>query len=399
MVYILTLNPFPNGMAATNRITSYAKGISENGLACKILILKRTEVYNNIRNHKLSGNIDNYSFKYISNSTIRSKYRIIRLILDYIDYLHSIFYIINNVKNNDVVFFYGTSIKFEKAILSISKIIGYKTIRELCEYPFASNTQTSRIKRKTNYVFMNLFPKYDAFISISHSLYYLAEQYKSNNSKNLLIPILVDKSRFCVMVQDVKHIEEPYIFHCGTLTQTKDNIIETLEAFALSVNEIPFTIKYIFAGEYEHSPIKQDIDKVIRNNNLDNNVIFLGVLPYNEVLSWLCGCNLVVLNKNTTIQNQYGFSTKLGEYLMAGKPVITTTVGDAKYYLINNESAYIVEPDNAKLISHAIVYAFMNEIKSNIIGRRGREIAECTFDYKINGEKIVKFISSFYQKS
>ena len=131
MVYILTLNPFPNGMAATNRITSYAKGISENGLACKVLILKRTEGYNNIRNHKLSGNIDNYSFKYISNSTIRSKYRIIRLIFDYIDYLHSIFYIINNVKNNDVVFFYGTSIKFEKAILSISKTIDEKPLETM----------------------------------------------------------------------------------------------------------------------------------------------------------------------------------------------------------------------------------------------------------------------------
>ena len=44
-VYILTREPFPNGMAATNRIKCYAKAILQKGVLCEVLIFTRTEIY------------------------------------------------------------------------------------------------------------------------------------------------------------------------------------------------------------------------------------------------------------------------------------------------------------------------------------------------------------------
>lgn len=37
-VYILTGEPFPNGVAATNRIKCYAWAIKEGGLNCEVVI-------------------------------------------------------------------------------------------------------------------------------------------------------------------------------------------------------------------------------------------------------------------------------------------------------------------------------------------------------------------------
>ena len=42
-VYIITREPFPNGMAATNRIKCYAKALIQEGVQCKVLIFIRTE--------------------------------------------------------------------------------------------------------------------------------------------------------------------------------------------------------------------------------------------------------------------------------------------------------------------------------------------------------------------
>ena len=44
-IYIVTGEPFPNGMAATNRIKCYAKAIHEGGLECEVVVYRRTEVY------------------------------------------------------------------------------------------------------------------------------------------------------------------------------------------------------------------------------------------------------------------------------------------------------------------------------------------------------------------
>ena len=44
-VYIITKEPFPNGMAAVKRIVCYAKAWISQGIECEVLIYTRTEVY------------------------------------------------------------------------------------------------------------------------------------------------------------------------------------------------------------------------------------------------------------------------------------------------------------------------------------------------------------------
>ena len=42
-IYIVTDAPIPIGMAPTNRILSYANGFLANGIACEIIIFRKTE--------------------------------------------------------------------------------------------------------------------------------------------------------------------------------------------------------------------------------------------------------------------------------------------------------------------------------------------------------------------
>ena len=54
-IFILTKEPFPHGMAATNRITKYAQGLTINGVDCQVVITIKTESYNKTRNKKRFG--------------------------------------------------------------------------------------------------------------------------------------------------------------------------------------------------------------------------------------------------------------------------------------------------------------------------------------------------------
>jgi len=60
-ISILLLQPYPNGMACTNRIHNYAKGITELGGNVKILIPKPTEGYDTKAKNKIvTGEYEEY---------------------------------------------------------------------------------------------------------------------------------------------------------------------------------------------------------------------------------------------------------------------------------------------------------------------------------------------------
>ena len=68
---ILTNSPFPNGMAGTNRMLSYSKGIVEQGSSVQVICLKPTEKEENtIRNPEIKGIIDGIEYEYSTGTTI-----------------------------------------------------------------------------------------------------------------------------------------------------------------------------------------------------------------------------------------------------------------------------------------------------------------------------------------
>ena len=54
-VAILTLASFPEGLAVTNRVFYYAKGLIENGVDVKVHIVKPTEMIGKVVNENIKG--------------------------------------------------------------------------------------------------------------------------------------------------------------------------------------------------------------------------------------------------------------------------------------------------------------------------------------------------------
>ena len=66
---IVTNEPFPFGMAATNRIISYTKEICKTNTSVKVYIAKPTELNNQILNLEFEGIHQDIQFKYVHNKT------------------------------------------------------------------------------------------------------------------------------------------------------------------------------------------------------------------------------------------------------------------------------------------------------------------------------------------
>ena len=389
-VFIITSESIPNGMAATNRILCYAKGLKTNDVDCTILITHRTEKYNAIKNRLSCGNIDGVKYQYIPTSTIRSKYFIKRRIDDFFDSVKVFFKVLFSVGNEDKIVIYNVNYFILVSLLLLSKIIGYSIFRELCEYPKATRNDSLYNKCLRYLEITFLFKLFSGFIAISHELETVASMHGSNKSKIIRIPILINRDSF--LEDDPSfNFEKPTIFHSGTMYERKDGIISTMKAFALASKQLNYSVDFVLAG-----PRSKDFDElemIIKEQGLVNNVKYFGLLSHDDVIKCQKKAVLSILYKKDNLQNRCGFSTKLGEILLCKTALITTTIGEAKFYLKNNESAYIIEPDDINKLAETIVRVIINHEERALIVQNGSNVARRYFDCEIQGARLKRFLS------
>lgn len=390
-VYILTGEPFPNGMAATNRIKCYAKAIISQGIDCEIIVFRATENVNRPQNTVGVGLADNIiPFRYIQGSPIPSKIFLIRNIKGLLSERQTIRFFRKRMKPNDVIFsFMGRNERLVEKLITLAHIKKGIFCRDLCELPYGTGEETEQAVEGRKYILEHIFPKIDGFVAISDTLFELAKTNSSPNSLVIKVPIMVEYEKYAI--EDRSEMTKiPYIFHAGTLYEQKDGVLGMLEAFAIAEKKLPDLIRFVFAGDLEGSRDKDRILAIIEKYNLHNKVFFLGYLSSNEIIKPLSEASLVILNKYPNQQNLYGFSTKLGEYLAAGKPIIITKVGEAMNWLKDGENAYIIDYGNTEQLADAIVKAFENPEQRKEIGNNARLLCQNAFDYHVYGKVLVE---------
>lgn len=392
-VYIVTFEPFPNGMAATNRILHYGRGIVSAGGDCEVVVGLRTEFIGKRRNENAKGVYKDVPFIYPFKQVYRSRYFVKRRIDDFIDFFVLLHYLCVNVKRDDVVLQYSNKTTLTIFLRLICYIKRVKIVRELCELPFATRSDSFHKRLQRKFFEKIIFPRFDGVLAISQALKEYAMQFLPE-SKIVKVPILIDSVAYDEVTAHAHSV--PYIFHGGTMYERKDAIVSTMKAYVSAMKSLSTPIDFILAGP--ESPHQDEMIKILQESNLAPHVHFIGQLKHDEILSYQKGAVLSILNKNDNPQNRNGFSTKLGDILLAGTPVITTTVGEANYFLKDGESAYITEPHNPEAIAQQIVKALTNEDERHSIGQGGRNVALQNFDYRKQGERILQFFQTIVIK-
>lgn len=384
-VYILTGEPFPNGMAATNRIRCYARAIKEGGLDCEVLIFRRTEIYGQKPKNTIGqGAFNSIPFRFIGGTPLRGSHVFVRQANDRLDIWRTKRYLKRNLQKGDVLFFYmDRSVELTLMYMRVAHSKGALCVRDLCELPYGTGAETKKSIRLREITFTKQFPKLDGIISISDSLLNLAKKYSSPTCEHIKVPILVDYNQY-YLPDKSNSVETPYIFHAGTLYEQKDGILGMIEAFGEVTQILKTPIKFISTGDINktHEYEKRQIEEMITRYHLENKLQFIGYISSDELKDYLSKASLVIINKYSTQQNEFCFSTKVGEYLAAAKPIIITNVGEAMNWLANGENAYVIEPGNVTELTNTIVYVLTHLEESNKVGKAGQEVCRRCFDYR-----------------
>ena len=238
-----------------------------------------------------------------------------------------------------------------------------------------------------------VFANVDGVISISENLKSWVQDFTNIKCRHIKVPILVEFEQFNIN-KLMTNVDVPYIFHAGTLLQQKDGILGMIEAFAIARKQLNTPIRYILTSTIDESSHPNEIRELMINYQIEDCVEFVGYLNRDQIRKFLAGASLVISNRPKSIQDYYGFSTKVGEYLASGTPLITTNWGEIVNWVEHDRSAYIVEPDNLEALSKAIVYAFENKQKSYEIGHEGKVVCRESFDYCKWSQRLADYFKS-----
>ncbi|MFW5803597.1 MAG: glycosyltransferase family 4 protein [bacterium] len=383
-ILIVLDEPYPNGMACTKRVHLYAKGLIELGNDVKIIIPRATEKYLYIKNRIKKGIHDSVNFEYASKSPIRSKYFLIRKIDDVFAYFRLFF--IGLTLKPDILLISGES----NLKILISKLICIfiksKLLRERSEILYYKN---DKIKYTQKYFSMIMYLLFDGLIVISENLKIYFKNDLGFKKGLIKIPILLKNFNY---YDNTKNNISNNFVYCGSLNDKKDGILLMLGAFA-KFCENRNDYKLLMTGNIDKSPDKKIILEKINNLNLNDKVIITGYVTEKELFDYMHSALALVLAKPQNRQNKYNMATKVGEYLITGRPVILSSVDQSTEFLTNYKDAIIFDPEVDELVEK-MNFIINNREKAENIGKNGRNIAVKYFDYRKQIEKLDNFLNN-----
>ncbi|MFH1762202.1 MAG: glycosyltransferase family 4 protein [bacterium] len=209
--------------------------------------------------------------------------------------------------------------------------------------------------------------KIDAVITLSHA------------SKARLINASVPESNIRVIyhyqprLQEIPEVplkgERPLnILFVGALYPHKGGHI-VVEAMKYVAKEVPEAMLRII-GTGNDKEYKNRIDKIIRNNNLGNNIEFLGHLENEKVFGVMKSCGLVFVPEQWP--NEFG-PVILVEAMSLGKIVVASHIGATSEFIEHGVSGFLVPHSSARAFADQAVYIYNNKELESTMGKKAKE--------------------------
>jgi len=268
--------------------------------------------------------------------------------------------------------------------ISLFKSEGIKIIQEISEFPMLFISKPEYKK------YLDLIcPQIDIMFLMTKDLLNFYKKLINRDTKLFHIPMTVDFNRFRnVKSHDNKNHIVSYV---GLMNNKKDGVDLLIKAFILVVEEFPDARLQLIGPKYPQKDYLEQLE-IIEKSNLKNHVKYLGKISREKIPGLLINSDCLVLARPDSKQAQYGFPTKLGEYLATGNPVVVTSVGEIPYYLKDNFNAYVTDPDNVTNFAFKILSVLRDKSGAKKIGAKGFETANEHFNADKQSNKIMKIL-------
>jgi len=178
----------------------------------------------------------------------------------------------------------------------------------------------------------------------------------------------------------------------GSIDELK-NALDTLRA-------LPFVRRYFpdvelhIAGRVKSPSYERTLHDYIRDQHLEDTVLFRGLLDQQQMRNAYAECSMAVLTSRQ--ENQ---PMAVIEAMAAAKPVIATRVGGVPDLICHGQTGFIIDPGDVGALGSLIVDLLSDEGLRKRIGQEARQAASARFRVSAVAAKYVEVFEGVLRDS
>lgn len=193
------------------------------------------------------------------------------------------------------------------------------------------------------------------------------------------VPILLDEYRQPAENPRSSYsiTDDDFVFlSLGRVSKIKGQDI-ALEAFVKVAEKMP-DAKLVFVGRYDYDlEIYERMSKLIRDNGLENRVMFTGMVERSEVLGWLRYSDIHIIP--VRFMNS---GAVVVESWISHTPVLQSDVVDPNL-VVEGQTGYLFKSQSAELCAEKMLEAYRNRASLKEMGKAGEKLVleKYTYEY------------------
>jgi glycosyltransferase involved in cell wall biosynthesis len=128
--------------------------------------------------------------------------------------------------------------------------------------------------------------------------------------------------------------------------------------------------------------------------NISSQAVLLEYLPRSEVASYIAHADVLVMVRAIDFETQASFPSKLTEYLITSKPVISVIIAEVSDYITDGVNGFLVEPENLAELTEKLDWVLNNYDSALEIAKKGKILTDTVFNCDFQAKRIIEFIDS-----
>jgi glycosyltransferase involved in cell wall biosynthesis len=175
--------------------------------------------------------------------------------------------------------------------------------------------------------------------------------------------------------------------YCGQINSLRGGM-EIAQAVVMARKAIP-GIRVLLLGPVPDETYKKELLAMIAKNNLQDNLILYGNVPYRDINAFYQGSRIGLGIFMPVSIFFYGIQIKTFEYMAFGLPVICSNFGTIDQIIRETGSGITVDPRSPEAISNALITLLTDKEIYNTCSMNGRLAVKNKYNWKTEETKLL----------
>jgi len=401
LLVIVSACDFPNGLAAPYRIRMFGKAFASVGYEALGVFQYAPGVATPGQNTELAGEFDGVRFVYPL-GTMKPPTSVWRMFCYktwglWVTLRH--LRRLARERRIAVVLSYGNTFLEDYFYARLARSVGARFILEICDSPLVilnhAGGWSKRLKERVKYQLAlwkdrHVLPRADHLFVITRNLFDCYRQVIAPE-RILLTPIIADADAF---PQERPPATGPArLLWIGNFRPFEglEFLVETVAC--LDRRRQDFTCE-VYGVTPKHEAYAAKLRQRIEALGIGGRVRLHPAIPHRQVPALLQTADVLLIPREDSELNRSNLPTKLVDYLMSGRPVVSSRVGEIVHYAEHRRHIFYADDPSVEAFASAVEEVLSRPDRGDGLGRNGRELAKVQFDYREVGRSIARFLNA-----